>query len=202
MKKCVSLLKPMETSFISLQEFTALYGKYRSRFTDIAFSYLQDRKDAEDVVSDSFLAFWSRREEAGLPEKLPAYVLGIVKHKCLDRLRSRSSDQERVLNMYEQACREAKIRVLENDSLTQKLFEDEIVQIFELELEKMPPLRRSIFLYSRAEGKTYKEIAETLGISQRMVTREVQAALSTLRQSLKDYLPLMLAIVAAKGWGL
>ena len=188
----------MAQTVISLQDFTALYGKYSSRFVDIAFSYLQDRKEAEDVVSESFMTFWDNRETSGLPEKLPAYVLGIVKHKCLDHLRSRTSDQQRTLNIYEQACHDARIRVLQNDSLTQKLFEDEIVSIFERELEKMPQLHRAVFFASRIEGKTYKEISEALGIPVRTVTREIQAALAVLRKSLKDYLPLALFLFISR----
>ena len=52
-----------DTTFISLQEFTALYAEYSRRFTDIAFSYLQDRQEAEDVVSESFMTFWNGRED-------------------------------------------------------------------------------------------------------------------------------------------
>ena len=81
----------METPVISLPEFTALYGKYSRQFMDIAFSYLQDRQEAEDIVSESFMAFWNGREDAPLANNLPAYILGIVKHKCLDALRSRES---------------------------------------------------------------------------------------------------------------
>lgn len=179
-----------QNSIISLQEFTTLYGKYSARFIEIAMSYLQDRMEAEDVVSESFMTFWDTRETAELPESLPAYILGIVKHKCLDHLRSRQSSQKRTFNIYEQACMDAKVRILQNDSLTQKLFEDEIVTIFERELQKMPPMTASVFYASRVEGKTYKEIAEALGIPVRTVTREIQNGLTAMRRSLKDYLPL------------
>ena len=179
-----------QDSIISLQEFTTLYGKYSARFTEIAMSYLQDRMEAEDVVSESFMTFWDTRETAELPESLPAYILGIVKHKCLDHLRSRQSSEKRTYNIYEQACMDAKVRILQNDSLTQKLFEDEIVTIFERELQKMPPMTASVFYASRVEGKTYKEIAEALGIPVRTVTREIQSGLVAMRRSLKDYLPL------------
>ncbi len=181
---------------ISLQDFTALYGQYSRRFVDIAFSYLQDRKEAEDVVSESFMAFWDNRETVELPESLPAYILGIVKHKCLDVLRCRQSAQKRTLNIYEQACMDAKVRVLQNDSLTQKLFEDEIIAIFERELDKLPPLTARVFYASRVEGKTYKEIADALGIPVRTVTREIQSGLAAMRRSLKDYLPFALLLLS------
>jgi RNA polymerase sigma-70 factor (ECF subfamily) len=45
------------------------------------------------------------------------------------------------------------------------------------------------------EGKTYKEIAESLGIPVRTVTREIQNALAQLRKSLHDYLPVVLLML-------
>lgn len=176
-----------------------MYGEYSRRFTEIAFSYLQDIKEAEDVVSESFMAFWDSRKSVKLSESLPSYMLGIVKHKCLDALRRRMSIQKREMNIFEQACADAKVRILQNDSLTAKLFEDEIVSIFERELGKMPSLTARIFYASRVEGKTYKEIAEALGIPVRTVTREIQNGLALLRCSLKDYLPLALLLISMKG---
>ena len=123
--------------------------------------------------------------------------MGIVKHKCLDALRSRESTDRRCRNIFQQACRDAQIRVLENDELTQKLFEDEIADIFRRELDRMPARTAAVFHASRIEGKTYKEIAEALGIPVRTVTREIQNALVLLRKSLKDYLPAALLLLQA-----
>ena len=188
----------METSVISLQEFTALYAEYSRRFTDIAFSYLQDRQEAEDVVSESFMAFWNGREDASLTQNPPSYILGIVEHKCLDALRSRESSDRRCRNIYQQACQDAKVRVLQNDDLTQKLFQDEIIAIFERELAKMPARTAAIFQASRVEGKTYKEIAEAMDLPVRTVTREIQKGLVRLRKSMKDYLPLALLLLSIR----
>ena len=87
--------------------------------------------------------------------------------------------------------------MLENDELTQKLFEDEIADIFRRELDRMPARTAAVFHASRIEGKTYKEIAEALGIPVRTVTREIQNALVLLRKSLKDYLPAALLLLQA-----
>ena len=53
----------------------------------------------------------------------------------------------------------------------------------------MEELTREIFILNRNTGMTYAEIAAELGISQRRVTSEMQAALSILRKALKDYMP-------------
>ena len=60
----------------------------------------------------------------------------------------------------------------------------------------MSGLSAEIFRMSRLEGKTYKEISEALGIPLRTVTSEIQKALAVLRVSLKDYLPVFLALIS------
>lgn len=198
-KKWSIFVQTMDASrVISLQEFTSLFAEYNRRFTQIAFSYLQDKQEAEDVVSESFMAFWNGREDGSPTQNPPSYILGIVKHKCLDALRSRESTDRRCRNIYQQACRDAQVRVLQNDSLTQKLFGDEITRILERELARMPRRTAAIFYASRVEGKTYKEIAEAHRIPVRTVTREIQRALTLLRKSLKDYLPVFLFILTVR----
>ena len=114
----------------------------------------------------------------------------------MDTLRSRESTDRRCRNIYQQACRDAKVRVLGNDELTQQLFRDEIADIFERELERMPARTSDIFYASRVEGKTYQEIADAMGIPVRTVTREIQTGLSRLRKALRDYLPALLLLAA------
>ena len=58
----------------------------------------------------------------------------------------------------------------------------------------MSELSRNIFISSRFEDLTYEEIAAKYGVSPRKVKREIQKSLEILRVSLKDYLPLILAI--------
>ena len=64
-----------------------MYSDYNPRFTEVAYRYVRDRGIAEDLVSDSFMAFWEERDR--LPEDVnaPAYVLTIVKNKCLNHLK-------------------------------------------------------------------------------------------------------------------
>ena len=80
--------KPTKTCITSA-EFGRLYSDYNPRFTEVAYRYVRDRGIAEDLVSDSFMAFWEERDR--LPEDVnaPAYVLTIVKNKCLNHLKVR-----------------------------------------------------------------------------------------------------------------
>ena len=61
-------------------------------------------------------------------------------------------------------------------------------------LSDMPERTRKIFLASRFNGKTYSEIADYFGVTERIVKRDIQATLKDLRTALKDYLPVFLLL--------
>ena len=43
--------------------FEEIYAKYKSYFVRIAMSYVWDRMAAEDIVTDSFVVFWTNRHD-------------------------------------------------------------------------------------------------------------------------------------------
>ncbi len=45
------------------KEFSRLYGLTRSNYERIAFSYVCDKEDARDIVTDCFLYLWEHRDE-------------------------------------------------------------------------------------------------------------------------------------------
>ena len=75
--------------------FNRLYVRYRSNFIAIARSYVEDTAVAEDIVTDSFVSWWLRRNT--LPENTDPrrYVVGTIKKQCLEHLRSRQIQYDR-----------------------------------------------------------------------------------------------------------
>ena len=176
-------------------DFDSLYTEYKPRFMIIANSFLHDRSLAEDLVTDSFVYFWENRDDiSSSANNIPAYILGIVRHKCLDALRERQSRLTTEKKLSEIAYREnrANLSALEDCDLAQILFKEDIEKIFRRSLEKMPQLTADIFIASRFENQTYQEIAERYNVSVRKVTREIQNSLKLLREDLGDYLPIVL----------
>ncbi len=55
----------------------------------IAYGVLQDRAEAEDVVQDAFVKAWKSRWRVRDPEKLPAWLATIARHRARDVARTR-----------------------------------------------------------------------------------------------------------------
>ena len=70
-----------------------------------------------------------------------------------------------------------------------RIFSKEIRLLSGGAIARMGEMTRRVFLLSRQEGLTYKEIADRLDITVSRVNFEMRRALDLLREALKDYLP-------------
>lgn len=71
----------------------------------------------------------------------------------------------------------------------------EAMHIIEQELLRMSPIRRRVFIASRFEEMSYKEIAAICSLSESQVDYEIRAAKKMLKIVLKDYLPLAAILI-------
>lgn len=192
----------IRTDTITSTEFGKLFFEFKPRFVAMAYRYVRDREAAEDLVSDSFLAFWEIRESLPADTNIPAYILTSVKNRCLNHLNAQIRHRKA-----EQDLHSALTRRLQADmrSLTacdpDLLFSEEIRGILKQAVRRMPETTRRVFLLSRLRNKTYNEIADELGISVHHVNFEIRRALSLMRSELKDYLPAaLIALLLSIEW--
>ena len=181
--------KPTKTCITSA-EFGRLYSDYNPRCTEVTYRYVRDRGIAEDLVSDSFMAFWEERDR--LPEDVnaPAYVLTIVKNKCLNHLQI-----EKKLHSTQQRLIQSDIQSLAA-CVPDTLFVEEMQTMLDRAVGRMPELTRRIFEGSRYENKSYKELAQELNIAFTHVNFEMRRALKILREEFKDYIFTLIILLA------
>ena len=178
-------------------DFGRLYDEYRPRFIEFARGYVRDRLVAEDLVTDTFLYFWENRGRIDTSGNVAAYLFTTLRHKCLNHLRARLIRQraQSEIEALENRVRRENIRSLELCDPRQ-LFEGEIERLVRESresLDEMPALTRGVFTEQRFRGRSYREVAEQFGISERRVGSELEKALAKLRHALHDYLPAVLA---------
>lgn len=76
----------------------AAYDTYGGLAYALAVRLLGSSGDAEDVVQDSFLALWRQAPRLDAKKGLRSYLMTIVHHKAVDRVRQRARRPEAVLN--------------------------------------------------------------------------------------------------------
>lgn len=181
----------MEKKTISIEEFHELYA-LKQNYVAVANSYIQGWEQAEDIVADSYMFLLEKMGELEV-DNPQAYLLGVVKHKCLDALRRRETTHKVQEQMYE-SIRMEDLRMLSDQDVNHQLFGNDVKRIFKEQMDRMPKLTSSVFAESRLNGKTHGEIASKYGIPVRSVTYEISKAIRLLRKSLGEYLTVILLL--------
>lgn len=197
MEKTAVRIQGAESVAMTTAEFGRLFATWRARFEAIACRYVRSAAVAEDLVSDSFMSFWENRGRIPADANLQAYILIIVRNKCLDWLRAQSLHAKIEQEVYELRRRvlAADIRSLQAFNL-EEIFSAEVAAIVRQSLDRLPELTREVFVARRFEELSYKEIAEKYGITVRRVEFELEKAVKQLRVALKDYLPVLLMLLS------
>jgi len=175
-------------SFSDIKSFNLLFNEYYHGFIRFAQSYVKERETAQDFVSEAFTLFWENRGNLSPDMKPQSYILTIVKNKCLNHLQHLQVRQrtENRLNEHESWRLSLSINTLQACD-PDFLFSEEIKQIIDQTLRRLPKKTRQIFVLNRFEGLSYHEIATKMNLSEKAIEYHISKALVELRLSLKDF---------------
>lgn len=155
--------------------FDSVFTYYYSGLCAFVYQFVQDRDASEDLVQDFFVSFWTDCPKLDISGSLKSYFFTSVKNRALDYLK------------HQQVKSQHKDYYLSIQDLTIESFEfaeSELMELLDEALKKLQPRCRQIFELNRFNGKTNKEIAELLNISQRTVELQISNALKVLKKEL------------------
>ncbi len=178
-----------------LEIFNSLFAQYHPRLVRFATTYLGDEMAAEDIVMESFMSYWEHRDNLAPGSNPAAYVMTIVRNKCLNHLRDRSVHRRVHEDIHSIGNRYLRSQIETLEACNPELiFSQEAESIINRTLASLPERIRQTFMMSRFDNKTHREIASELNMTGRNVEFYISKAMQVLRVSLKDYLPLLLII--------
>jgi len=133
-------------------------------------------EDAEDVVQETMMKVWNRREQWEQIESMEAFCLTICRNLALDKTH-KMSGSEQSLDADEH---DAPDRSYASNPEEQTILQDRIGLIRRL-IDSLPEKQRSVMQLRDIEGKSYKEIAAILALSEEQVKVNIFRA----RQAIK-----------------
>ncbi|WP_428329402.1 RNA polymerase sigma factor [Mucilaginibacter sp.] len=158
--------------------FTMIYELYSEKVYRLAFRFLKDKEQSEEIVQETFIKFWLSREKLDPEGNIWLYLFVIAKRLSLNALRQicKSTNLTEKLLHY----------MAEEHNITEEeVFVRDLEQYADKIIDKLPRQQKLVFRLSRMEGLTYKEIAEQQNISPNTVKNHMIEALKTLRAHLK-----------------
>jgi RNA polymerase sigma-70 factor (family 1) len=154
--------------------FEALFRKMQPGLVRFAFIHLRDAEDAREVVQEVFINIWDKREQLNFEEELKYYLFRSVKNACLNLIKKRRLD---TVSLEEGLTAAEESRDDGHD--TEQRFKSVMAQV-----NLLPEMCREIFLMSRMEGLSHKEIAEILEIAPKTVENQIGIGLKKIREGL------------------
>ncbi|AHF89887.1 RNA polymerase subunit sigma-24 [Opitutaceae bacterium TAV5] len=158
-----------------------LLKRYHVTLSKFAFLILKRRDLAQEASTNVFVNIWCRRRSLLIKTSLRSYLYSAVSNQAL-KLLSRQPKHEPI--SLEEVSPEELADTRRTD--TELLFKEFEAQIEDV-LSRMPDQRRLIFRMSKIDGMLYKEIADTLNISEWTVQNHMVQANRQIAEALPEF---------------
>ena len=173
--------------------FEKVFGLYYRSIVYYASKILHQDSYAEDIVSESFRKAWDNRSRMETPRHLENFLYFVTRNACISYLRS-----DRVTQSTEKEWGRMADVGQEDDVLDLERVQTELIQKIHQQLEKLPG--GDILRMSYLEGKSTKEIADQLKITENTVYIAKSRSLKALRSVLSKSDWMLFALIFLKEW--
>lgn len=170
-----------------MKEIDLVFQQYYRPLCLYALHYLHDLDEAEDVVQDCFVRLLeAEKRDANSsvsslsmsnPQNLKSFLYASVRNACIDKLRRKNPIVQNI------SPSDLSGIISDEQAVDSSSREAELWTA----IEQLPERCREIFLMSKRDGMTYREIAEELCLSEKTVEHQISKALKTLRGKKGDF---------------
>lgn len=170
--------------------FTALVEKYRERVRAVAYRFMQNQAEAEDIAQDTFIRLVQARERYRPKAKFSSFLFTIAHNLCLNALRHRKRHPTQSMDAAVSAEEDAPARQWADPSAVpavQVLEDEERAVMVRKAVDQLPPDERMALILDHWEDQPLEEIAEVLRKSVPAVKSLLFRARAKLRISLAAY---------------
>jgi RNA polymerase sigma-70 factor (family 1) len=171
----------------NLLAFNTLYKKYSGRLYRFAFGYLKSVEESEELVQEVFTIIWDKRSDLKGEHSFKSFLFTIAFNIIRKHFRTKA-----YLFEYFKTGIGDDLDMQTSDKISYDSLYNYIVQL----VDQLPERRKEIFIKSRFEGKSIKEIAEELKINHKTVENQLTSALKFLRTNLnRESIPVILFFI-------
>ncbi len=157
--------------------FTTDILPLKNRLYRLALRITVSHEEAEDIVQDTMLKVWSKRDSWDGMDSIEAYAMTICRNLSLDHMKRRAAQNLSLDSIPVDRPDSAA------DPLQQLTRKNSIEHIREV-MNSLPEKQRTCMQLRDFEGKTYKETAAILGITEEQVKINIFRARKTIKEKI------------------
>lgn len=150
----------------------------KNKLFRLALRITLDKAEAEDVVQDTMIKVWNRRDSWEQIESVEAFCLTVCRNMALDRAKAAASRNISIDDTTEHMHADTSYRA---DPEAQAITRDRMAAVRRI-MDSLPEKQRSAMYLRDFEAKSYKEISGILGISEEQVKINIFRARQTIKQ--------------------
>ena len=146
----------------------------------LALRITLNHAEAEDVVQETLIKVWNRRDRWDELESIEAFCLTICRNIAIDKTKKAENQNQSLMDEHD-----APDHSYTSNPEEQAMQQDRISLIRRL-IDTLPEKQRSCMQLRDFEGKSYKEIAKILDVSEEQVKINIFRARQTIKQKFID----------------
>jgi len=154
---------------MTVEEYNKCVDFYSDNVYRFILKNIKDSDEAKDIVQDSFEKLWIRSSEVSY-EKVKSYLFTVAYHTMIDNIR-----------------KSKRITSVDNiESISNTYIDDynNISEVLNELIKKLPDIQRSVILLRDYEGYSYEEISEITGLSETQVKVYIYRGRLALKKSI------------------
>jgi len=157
--------------------FNAFYKKYSHSLYAFGLKLLKSEVESEELVQSVFMTLWEKRKSINPELSIKSFIFTIAYNDICKLFRRRKYLKNFIEEtVYLQSKSTVNLEKQINDKL--------LLEKIQLIIKKLPSRQKEIFLKSREDGKTSKEIASELSLSSKTIDNYISASLKFIHSQM------------------
>jgi len=157
--------------------------------------FIADDSDVEDVIQECFITLWEKRKSINPEKSIESFIFVILRNRCLNVLKSKKIEDRRVEIENLDVNELQYLYQLDFTEKEDKSLEEMLIESFKEAVDELPEKMKQVFVACKIHGKKQKEVAEELGISVKMIEKQISKAKLQIRDKLMKQYPSMVVII-------
>jgi len=151
--------------------FKDIFLPYHKKLYRIAYRMVENQPDAEDIVQETYIKLWQKRDDTKHIENTESFAVAVLKNTCLDFLRKMKPETVELSVLSQQV-----------GFLETQIEDKEKLQYIETIVQQLPERQQQLIRLKHYKELSDKEIEELTGLQ----TGNIKVIISRARKTIKE----------------